>query len=76
LFVIDGDRLTCSGGTAALDMMHALIEQDHGPALAAAVSDWFLQTAGFASASHFSNTYRRAFGISPRHDRSGAGPRR
>jgi transcriptional regulator GlxA family with amidase domain len=44
LFVIDGDRLTCSGGTSALDMMHALIEQDHGQELAAAVSDWFLQT--------------------------------
>src|SRR5262245_48024633 len=44
LFVIDGDRLTCSGGTSALDMMHALIEQDHGHNLAAAVSDWFLQT--------------------------------
>jgi transcriptional regulator GlxA family with amidase domain len=44
LFEIDRDRLTCSGGTAALDMMHALIAQAHGPAIAAAVSDWFLQT--------------------------------
>jgi transcriptional regulator GlxA family with amidase domain len=44
LFVIDRDRLTCSGGASALDMMHALIEQDHGYELAAAVSDWFLQT--------------------------------
>jgi len=43
LFEIDRDRLTCSGGTAALDMMHALIACAHGPVLAAAVSDWFLQ---------------------------------
>jgi transcriptional regulator GlxA family with amidase domain len=172
LFVIDGDLLTCSGGIAALDMMHALIEQDHRPELAAAVSDWFLQTevrlgsgpqrmtlrerldvanprllralelmesqllepasrsalaqragvtvrqlerlfathlgttirahylrtrlerarvllrqttlpvltvaieTGFASASHFSNVYRGAFGILPREDRQGATSRR
>jgi len=44
LFEIDRDRLTCAGGIAALDMMHALIRADHGAALAAAVSDWFLQT--------------------------------
>lgn len=44
LFEIDRDRFTCAGGIAALDMMHALIRLDHGPALAAAVSDWFLQT--------------------------------
>jgi transcriptional regulator GlxA family with amidase domain len=44
LFEIDGNRLTCGGGVAALDMMHALIELDHGAALAARVSDWFLQT--------------------------------
>ena len=44
LFEIDRDRLTCGGGVAALDMMHALIAGDHGPALANSVSDWFLQT--------------------------------
>jgi transcriptional regulator GlxA family with amidase domain len=44
LFEIDRGRLTCGGGVAALDMMHALITLDHGPALAGAVSDWFLQT--------------------------------
>ncbi len=42
LFEIDGDRITCSGGTAALDLMLRLIGDDHGPGLAAAVSDWFL----------------------------------
>lgn len=45
LFEIDSNRLTCAGGVAALDMMHAIIRRDHGQALAAKVSDWFLQTA-------------------------------
>jgi transcriptional regulator GlxA family with amidase domain len=45
LFEIDRGRLTCGGGVAALDMMHALIRRDHGQSLAARVSDWFLQTA-------------------------------
>jgi transcriptional regulator GlxA family with amidase domain len=44
LFEIDGNRLTCSGGIAALDMMVAFIAHDHGHDLAAAVSDWFLHT--------------------------------
>jgi len=44
LFEIDRDRLTCAGGVAALDMVHAIIAQDHGHHLAAAVSDWFLQS--------------------------------
>jgi transcriptional regulator GlxA family with amidase domain len=45
LFEIDGDRLTCGGGVAALDMMHAIIRRDHGQSLAGRVSDWYLQTA-------------------------------
>jgi transcriptional regulator GlxA family with amidase domain len=44
LFVIDDDRITCSGGVAGLDLMMALITRDHGHGLAAAVSDWFLHT--------------------------------
>ena len=44
LFELDGDRITCSGGVAALDMMTALITRDHGHELGAAVSDWFLHT--------------------------------
>jgi transcriptional regulator GlxA family with amidase domain len=44
LFEIDGDRITCSGGVAGLDMMVALITRDHGYELGAAVSDWFLHT--------------------------------
>ncbi len=45
LFEIDGGRLTCGGGVAALDMMHAIIRRDHGQSLAGRVSDWYLQTA-------------------------------
>jgi transcriptional regulator GlxA family with amidase domain len=44
LYEIDRDRLTCGGGTAPLDMMHAIIAQEHGLELALAVSEWFLQT--------------------------------
>lgn len=44
LYVIDRDRMTCAGGTAPLDMMHALITRHHGPAFARQVSDWFLHT--------------------------------
>lgn len=44
LFVIDRKRITCAGGTAPLDMMHALIAEGHGTALAQSVSDWFLHT--------------------------------
>ena len=42
--IVDRNRLTCAGGTAALDMMHALIAERHGPELACRVSDWFMHT--------------------------------
>jgi len=44
LFVIDRDRITCAGGTAPLDLMHAIISKDHGGDLARKVSDWFMHT--------------------------------
>jgi transcriptional regulator GlxA family with amidase domain len=44
LYEIDRTRLTCAGGIASLDLMLALIECDHGTALANAVSEWFLRT--------------------------------
>jgi transcriptional regulator GlxA family with amidase domain len=44
LYVRDRNRLTCAGGTAALDMMHALLAEHHGVAFARQVSDWFLHT--------------------------------
>ena len=44
LFVLDRDRITCAGGTAPLDMMHALITKHHGADFARRVSDWFMHT--------------------------------
>lgn len=44
LFVIDRDRVTCAGGTAPVDLMHALIAGHHGAPFARLVSDWYLHT--------------------------------
>lgn len=44
LYVIDRDRITCGGGTAPIDMMHALVSHHHGSVFARLVSDWFLHT--------------------------------
>ena len=44
LYVIDRDRVTCAGGTAAMDLMHALIQRHHGRPFARLVSDWFMHT--------------------------------
>ncbi|MFW6345654.1 MAG: GlxA family transcriptional regulator, partial [Halomonas sp.] len=42
LFEIDRDRLTCGGGTAAMDMMMTLIASHHGSELAERVSARFV----------------------------------
>ncbi|MGF1610241.1 MAG: GlxA family transcriptional regulator [Kiloniellales bacterium] len=42
LFEIDRSRFTCSGGTAAIDMMLNLISMQHGHELAATVADQFM----------------------------------
>lgn len=42
LFEIDRDRLSCAGGTAAMDMMLTLIGQHHGARLAEQVSEQFV----------------------------------
>ncbi len=44
LYIRDRDRWTCAGGTAPLDMMHALITEQHGREFARKISDWFLHT--------------------------------
>jgi transcriptional regulator GlxA family with amidase domain len=41
LYEIDRDRLTCSGGTPAMDMMLHLIAEHHGTAFAGAVANQF-----------------------------------
>ncbi|PSJ22463.1 AraC family transcriptional regulator [Halomonas sp. ND22Bw] len=42
LFEIDRDRLTCGGGTAAMDMMMTLIGSQHGAELAERISEHFV----------------------------------
>ncbi len=42
LYEIDRDRITCSGGAAALDMMLDIIEAGHGRDLAVAIADQLL----------------------------------
>jgi transcriptional regulator GlxA family with amidase domain len=64
LFEIDRDRLTCAGGIAALDLMHALIERDHGHDLAAAVSEWYLHTEVRLGSGPQRMTLRERFGVS------------
>lgn len=44
LYVIDRDRVTCAGGTAPLDLMHALMAKRHGAEFARKVTDWFMHT--------------------------------
>lgn len=67
LYEIDRDRLTCAGGIAALDMMHAVIAQDHGQPLADAVAEWFLQTHVRGGGGAQRRTLQERFGAtSPR----------
>ncbi|MCB5160944.1 GlxA family transcriptional regulator [Marinomonas algarum] len=42
LFEVDRDRYTCSGGTAAMDMMLFLIGKQHGMTLASTISEQFV----------------------------------
>ncbi len=42
LFEIDRNRFTCSGGTAAIDLMLNVIARQHGHELAATVADQFM----------------------------------
>lgn len=41
-FVIDGDRISCSGAMAAFDLVMHLIGRDHGPLLALEVAQLFM----------------------------------
>lgn len=47
-FEADGDLLTCSGGSAATEMMLSLISQDYGEDFAIAVADMCLNTPDIA----------------------------
>lgn len=49
LFEVDEDLFTCAGGTAALDMMLAVIARDHGGTLAMQVAELFISTSSRAA---------------------------
>ncbi len=42
LFTVQGNRITCTGGTAPLDMMLNIIGKAHGKALAHSISEMFI----------------------------------
>lgn len=65
LYEIDRDRLTCAGGVAALDMMHAVIGEDHGQTLADAVAEWFLQTQVRIGSGRQRRIRHERFGTNP-----------
>jgi len=78
IYEIDRDRLTCSGGTAAMDMMLHLIADRHGADLARAVANQFHherirderedQRGGrLESLSRMPDKVRQAIGIMQRH---------
>ena len=63
LFEVDGKRLTCSGGTAALDLMLHLIARDHGQELAVKVSEQCLLDRIRQPHDHQRMPYRIRLGI-------------
>ncbi|MFZ5692970.1 MAG: GlxA family transcriptional regulator [Pseudomonadota bacterium] len=63
LYEIDRDRLTCAGGVAGFDMMRAIIAAEQGSPLAAAVSEWFLQTQLRAGSGPQRLTLRERYGV-------------
>jgi transcriptional regulator GlxA family with amidase domain len=67
LYEIDGNRLTCAGGIAALDMMTMLIERHHGRALAREVAEWFLQTQARTGGGPQRMDPRERYGVANSH---------
>lgn len=67
LFEVDRKRITCSGGTAALDMMLHLIASAHGQDLAVSVSEMLLHARMRNPDDHFRMTLGQRLGV--RHPR-------
>jgi AraC family transcriptional regulator, glycine betaine-responsive activator len=63
LFEVDRNRLTCSGGTAALDLMLHLIARDHGQELATKISEQCLLDRIRQPHDHQRMPYRVRLGI-------------
>ncbi|MDO6520342.1 GlxA family transcriptional regulator [Shimia thalassica] len=66
LFVIDRDRYTCAGGSAPLDMMHAIIARDFGTPFAQRISDWFIQTEVRGAEAPQTASISARYGVLPR----------
>ncbi|CAN7448116.1 GlxA family transcriptional regulator [Phenylobacterium sp. LjRoot225] len=66
LYVIDGRRMTCAGGTAGLDLAIELIERDQGHALAGRVGEWFIRTESRRAERSQRLSLRDRYGV--RHD--------
>ena len=66
IYCIDGNRLTCGGGTAALDLMLELIARQHGHQLAAEVADQFLHTRIRASQESQKMAIQWRYGVEDR----------
>ncbi len=64
LFEIDRDRLTCSGGTASLDLMLCLIDREHGRELATKVAEQFIHERIRDTHDHQRMALRNRLGIS------------
>lgn len=63
LFEVDDKRMTCSGGTAALDLMMHLIADKHGNEIATKVSEQCLQDRIRQSHDHQRAPYRVRLGV-------------
>lgn len=64
LFEVDDGRLTCSGGTAALDLMLSLIGLEHGRGLATKVAEQFIHERIRDTHDHQRMALRNRLGIS------------
>jgi len=64
LFEVDRGRLTCSGGTAALDLMLSLIGLEHGRELATKVAEQFIHERIRDTHDHQRMALRNRLGIS------------
>ena len=64
LFEVDRTRLTCAGGTAALDLMLNLIAIDHDRDLAVGISDLLIHERIRDSRDHQRMTLRSRLGVS------------
>lgn len=64
LYEIDRNRLTCSGGTAAIDMMLNVIAEENGYELAAAVSDELIYERIREQSDHQRKDLRQRLGVS------------